>query len=542
VLGALLAVFAAGAYAHRAAVVQIGGADVNTITGGETWTHVTQSEDQIAVNGGTVVVAYNDSKDVAANPIVIEGMSVSTNGGASFTRLSPSPFATGHGANYGDPFVVYNKKLATFFAGGLSAACGGQGLGLWTSTNGTVWSAGVCVHSGSADDRPSLAVDNYSANATYGRMYLTYNDFNVTGGAIMVQHSDDGTTWSSPLQLSSGFMRGLRVAVGSDGTILQAAMDEGGGGFNPRQNYIFRSINGGTGWAGPASQGLAYAAPGDALASNPFNTKFNPIWRNYGTGDLAMGSAGVAIDAYVVHGSGADGGDIYLQRSTDGGAGWGAPVRIDGDVSGHAQWMPSVSGGGQSFLIAWYDRRNAPFGSYAYERWGTFTTNGGVSWSAPDRISDVLIPQPEQPDSTIVPDYAGDYMRDAFENNVFYDGWTDGRVSLMDPTGAPHFQQDVFVDRLAVSPTATEVSGFVARRTSRGVALTWRPASGLRLLGFHLWRSGVRITPRLVPVSAGAAVTRYRFVDRHPLKGRAVYRLQLVGLDGGTTFAGTARV
>jgi hypothetical protein len=545
VLG-LLAIFVASALAKRELATQIGGSDQNLITGGETWNHVTQSEDQIAVNGSTVVVDYNDSKGVALNPLIVEGMSVSTNGGASFVRLSPSPFATGHGDAYGDPFVVYNKKLGTWFAGGLVSGCGSQGLGLWTSANGTTWSAGACAHTGTQDDRPSLAVDNTASSAAYGRMYLTYNDFNVVGGAILATHSDDGTTWSAPIQLSSGFLRGLRVAVAPDGTVIEAAMAENGGGFNPRQNFVFRSTNGGNGWVGPASQAASYGAPGDAVTG--FFTKFNPIWRNYGTGDLAIGSGGIAIEAYVVHGAGADGGDIYLQRSADNGVTWGVPVRIDGDAGLHAQWMPSVAAGGQSFLIAWYDRRNTTNG-VNYERWGTTSTDGGVTWSSPDRISDVLIPQPEQPDPNLVADYAGDYMRDAFENNVFYDAWTDGRVSVMDPnTGGQHFQQDVFVDRISVTPTAADVSAFTATATARGVVLRWRSASDLRLLGFHVWRSrtgvkAVRITSAMVRAHPpGAATGRaYRFVDRRPVNGRAVYRLQVVGLDGGTRFVSTAR-
>jgi hypothetical protein len=535
------AVFAAAAYARHSATLQIGGSDVNAITGTETWAHVTQSEDQIAVHGSTVVVAYNDSKDIASNPLVVEGMSVSTNGGVSFTRLSPSPFASGHGNSFGDPFVVYNPKLSTWFAGGLADGCGGLGLGVWTSANGTAWAAGVCAHSGSADDRPSLAVDTTPASPFYGRMYLIYNDFNLANSPLRSTYSDDGVTWSSPITLASSatpVIRGLRVAVAPDGTVVAAGEDENGGGFNARSEYVYRSTNGGVSFGSQIILASGFATPGDALSSsNPFNTKFNPIWRNYGSGDLAIGSGGVAIEAYAAHGSGADGGDIYVVRSANNGTSWGLPVRIDGDAGAHSQWMPSITAGGSLFFVAWYDRRNTTNG-VNYERWGTYSTDAGVTWSAPDRISDILIPEPEQPDPNIQPEYAGDYMRDAFQSSVFYDAWTDGRTTVMDPTGAPHNQQDVFVDRITVSPTAVEVAGLTARRTLRGVALTWRTGD-IRLLGFDVWRAGVRITPRLI--LAGASGGTYRFVDRRPLRRAAVYRLQLVGLDGATKFAASAR-
>ena len=530
-----------------AAAKQIGGSDVDVITGTETYPHVTQSEDQIAVNGSTVVVNYNDSRDALSNPVNFSGVSVSTDGGVTFTRLLPSPFATGHGANFGDPSVVFDKSLGTWFAGDLAAGCGGQGIGLWTSANGTSWAAGACAHSGTQDDRPSMWVDNTPASPFYGRIYLTYNDFNVAGGALFATHSDDGVAWSSPVQLTPGFIGGLRVGVAADGTVLEAALDEGGGGFNPKQNFVYRSTDGGVSFSGAIATGAAYAAPGEAVSG--FFTRMQPIWRNYGWGDLAVGSGGNAVLAYAVHGAGADGGDIYIVRSTDNGLNWGSPVRIDGDVSERGQWMPSVASAGMNFFVAWYDRRHTSDG-VNYERWGTISTDGGTTWSTPDRISDVLIPQPEQPDPSIVSVYAGDYMRDVYESGNFYDGWTDGRTTVMDPVGAPHSQQDVFVDLVPVPPTAADVVSFAARASASGVELNWRTSSELRTLGFEVWRSAGR-DGRLVEVTATmihgkragtSEGARYRFVDRKAPRGRVVYRLRLVGLDGHPRFVGVARV
>src|SRR5947208_3425516 len=105
--------------------------DVDTVTGTETYPHVTQSESMVwSSDGNTIVVNYNDSRTAPNN---YSGVSVSTNGGNTFTRLLPSPFANGHSTNVGDPIVVYNAKLTTWFAGDLATGCGGQGIGLWTS-------------------------------------------------------------------------------------------------------------------------------------------------------------------------------------------------------------------------------------------------------------------------------------------------------------------------------------------------------------------------------------------------------------------------
>src|SRR5881396_731201 len=170
--------------------------NVNTITGTETYPSVTQSESTVwSSDGNTIVVNYNDSRTAPGN---YSGVSVSTNGGASFTRLgmNQSPFASGHGTNYGDPIVVYNARLSTWFAGDLATGCGGQGIGLWTSSDGSNWSAGACAHNGGSDDRQSMWVDNNPASPHYGRMYVSYNDFNIGGGALYVTHSDNGIAWT----------------------------------------------------------------------------------------------------------------------------------------------------------------------------------------------------------------------------------------------------------------------------------------------------------------------------------------------------------
>src|SRR5207249_10368630 len=114
----------------------------------------TQSESTVwSSDGNTIVVNYNDSRTAPGN---YSGVSVSTDRGATFSRLDPSPFAGGHGTNYGDPILVYNAKLGKWFAGDLATGGGGQGIGLWTSLDGHNCSAGACEHTGGDGDRQWL--------------------------------------------------------------------------------------------------------------------------------------------------------------------------------------------------------------------------------------------------------------------------------------------------------------------------------------------------------------------------------------------------
>src|ERR1044072_9281898 len=76
-----------------------GGIDVDLVTGTETPPNITQSETFSTANPDNpqqVCVAYNDSRGRNASPINISGASCSTDGGATFTRIT--------GANGQSPF------------------------------------------------------------------------------------------------------------------------------------------------------------------------------------------------------------------------------------------------------------------------------------------------------------------------------------------------------------------------------------------------------------------------------------------------------
>src|SRR5215211_4173760 len=78
---------------------------------------VTQAETFIGVHGGTVMVHYKSS---TAAPTGYSGVAYSTNGGATFTEIRPSPFNSGHGTNFSDPTVVYSARLGLWFASNLA--------------------------------------------------------------------------------------------------------------------------------------------------------------------------------------------------------------------------------------------------------------------------------------------------------------------------------------------------------------------------------------------------------------------------------------
>src|ERR1043166_5625475 len=354
------------------APLAFGGTDVNLITGAEISPHIIQSETYSNVNPddpNEIVVAYNDSRGATSNNF--SGASVSTDGGTTFTRLTTgggqSPFAN----TFGDPVALYNSPTGTWFTVWIDAN-GSCTLGGYKSSNPSdpnSWSH-FCVHSNGFDDRESGYADNSATSPFFGRMYVSWNDFNVGGGALFVRYStDNGLTWPNSRQLTNNFIRNVQITADKvTGTVYVAGMDEGGGGFPHNDtNKIFRSTDGGNTWANTYT-GAPFSGPGvQACTDNTYFTcMFNnqggavpTFWRHEGWGEPAAFN-GVVHLVYAQHGDGSDPGDVFYIRSTDGGNTFGTPFKLNTDSTTRPQWQPNLSASDAGTLLAtWYDARES---------------------------------------------------------------------------------------------------------------------------------------------------------------------------------------
>src|SRR6266487_2856082 len=229
-----------------------GAADVDLITGTETPPHIIQSETYSTVNPDNpdqICVAFNDSRSAASNNF--SGVSCSTDGGATFTRVTKSTGQSPFANTFGDPVILFHEPSQTWLTVWIDANAGCT-MGGYKST--TPWDPNswthFCIHNGFSDDRESGYSDNNSASPFFGRMYVSWNDFAVGGGALFVRVStDNGVTWT-PHQLTSSFTRDVQITGDPvTGDVYVAGMNEGGGGLTgPRSNLIFRSTDGGNNW------------------------------------------------------------------------------------------------------------------------------------------------------------------------------------------------------------------------------------------------------------------------------------------------------
>src|SRR5438874_7849299 len=343
-----------------------GTTDVDLITGLETYPNITQSETFTASNpdnANQIVVAYNDSRGRNVSPINISGASVSTDGGTTFTRLTTGSGQGPFSNTVGDPVILYNRPTGTWFTIWLDGGCGGQGLGGYKST--TPWNANswthYCIHSSNNDDRESGWADNNPSSPFYGRMYTSWNDFNVGGGALFVRYTtDNGLTWTNARQITTGtpFIRNVQITGDlATGDVYIAGMNEGGGGLTTRSNLFFRSTDGGNTWTNTYS-GPTFNGPGRG-SSGYFATMYNnpAYWRHMGWGEPAAYNHVVSY-VYAARNTGnGDPGDVFYIRSTDSGVTFSAPLQLNTDTDhSKAQWQPNLSVSDAGTLLAtWYD-------------------------------------------------------------------------------------------------------------------------------------------------------------------------------------------
>ena len=452
-----------------------GAGDVDLVTGAETFPNITQSETFSTANPDNpqqILVAYNDSRGAALTTTNLAGASVSTDGGMTFTRLTnasgQSPFASA-GANIGDPVALYNKSTGTWHTIWIDTACGGFGLGGYSSTTPSdpnSWTTHFCVHNNTMDDRPSGWVDNNPSSPFFGRMFVSWNDFNVGGGALSVTFStDDGATWNSPVIVSNTatFIRDVQITgdMSGNGVVYIAGMDEGNGGFPHNDtNYLFKSTDGGNTWTN-TYVGAPFPGPG-VTAQGYFACMFpdnGGYWRHEGWGEPAAFNNVVHL-VYAQQGTGSDAGDVYYIRSTDGGVTFGTPFKLNSDSTTRPQWQPnlSVSPAGTLFAM-WYDGRENTSCTEGdptvpcYRMWARKSTDNGVTWLPDDTFSDVVTPLPGQPDPNIISFYAGDYDYGSAILTKHVSSWVDGRNAINGLS-----QQDAFTDR--------ELTGFSVTTTN----------------------------------------------------------------------------
>jgi hypothetical protein len=185
--------------------------------------------------------------------------------------------------------------------------------------------------------------------------------------------------------------------------------------------------------------------------------------------------------------SGADEADIFFSKSTNGGSSWSMPVRVNDDGTTNDQSHPDMAVKPDGTIdIVWYDKRNAA-GDDLWDVYITKSTDGGATFAPNTRISD----QSYAASTDVVGSpWLGEYLGIAVDSSNAYVAFT---TSYNDSLGDVFFDsiansaiganrcprsRGFWANHLAAWPVASLVLGSETYTQSELQALLRRPAKG----------------------------------------------------------------
>ena len=392
-----------------------------------------RSESDIRVN------YFDPMKILSASNAITSGgrqaMFYSTDGGTSWGQTS-LPF-TASDTSHSDPTVDWTSD-----GRGWSSTLGIQGGTLrmrnyFTTDNGATWTF-EATPSGSQTsvDKQMVWVDHNSNSPFFNQQYAIWH--NGLPAFVSRRTAGNSGTWSTPLQVSGAESTG--TAIGSDiktnsaGEVFAFWPTTGN-----RRILVAKSTNGGTSYGTPVQ--IATTFDGFDIGVPSFNNRRALIYtasaayktqaKNlaYTSWTDLSGETGCTSSANEP-GSNINSTcktRIWFSRSTDGGATWAAPVKINNQAGLNDQfnqWLVVDETNG-AVAIMYYDTVADSPGRKKVHVYYQISTNDGVTWSTPQQITTA------QTDETTAGSDSGnqfgDYNGLSGYAGIFFPSWTDRR-------------------------------------------------------------------------------------------------------------------
>ncbi len=385
----------------------------------------TSSESSIAVRGSQIIVGFND-----ASADTVAGYGISSDAGGSFTQHRlPPPVG---GGTYGDPVVAFGPNGEVYYSTLTVNESGYSSVGLSKSTDGgatfsppadVAWTV---ANPYDAQDKDWMTVDTSASSPRKGTIYVSWTYFASTGEtAIAFTRSiDGGASFDPAIALSPVDGIGVQnsvLAVAPNGD-LYLAYEDGHARTSTTNDGItvVKSTDGGLSWRGPylvaSFNALTILTGGGGVRASSYPT-------------MAVDGKGVLQLAWAAPSSGAttDRSDIFYSRSTDGGATYATPRKLNDDGTSTTQAFPSLAAVADgSVAVKWADRRNDAVNDSLTDVYMIISRDGGTTWGKNFRITDHNWAYgPIEQD--LPSGYHGDYDGLAADGSTFFLSWSDER-------------------------------------------------------------------------------------------------------------------
>jgi hypothetical protein len=376
------------------------------------------------------------------------GYGYSTDGGIHWTF----PGVLENNVFRSDPVTNSDETGTFFYLSLLESFC----ENMYQSTNGgQSWTALQPEGQADGGDKQWFTIDK-TGGPGHGFQYQSSDGIDCdNSGVVEFQRSTDGgVTWQAPIAIPNEPTDGT-LDVDSNGNVFI-----GGEGSSPF--YCVRSSNAQIGNQTPTFDQVTAVNMGGELSGGGIN----PAGLD-GMLFLAIDRSGGPTNNNIymlasVEPSGRSTTDVMFVRSTDDGATFSAPQKINDDPANPSKWhwfgTFSVAPNGRLDAV-WYDTRNAANNTDS-QLFYSWSTDAGVTWAPNVEVSNAFDPSQGYPNQ----DKIGDYITIVSDNtgaNVAY----SATFNLNTNTG--QHEEDVYYVRVSpsggstptptptVSPTAT---------------------------------------------------------------------------------------
>jgi hypothetical protein len=371
------------------------------------------------------------------------GWGYTTDAGVTWTFpgvLEPGVFRS-------DPVTNSDETGTFFYLSLLQTFC----ENMYRSTNGgQSWTELQADGLAGGGDKEWFAIDKTNGPG-HGFQYQSNDGADCSGSGVQFQRSTDGgVTWEAPIIIPQEPTTGT-LDVDTNGNLFI-----GGEGFSPF--YCVRSSNAQFGGQTPTFDQVTQVDMGGVIGGfggiNP-----DGLW---GQLFLAIDHSGTATNNNIymlasVVPPGRSTTDVMFVRSTDDGATFSAPVKVNDDPVNPSKWhwfgTFSVAPNGRLDAV-WYDTRNAANNTDS-QLFYSFSTDAGVTWSPNVAVSNSFNPFEGYPNQDKIGDYIT-IVSDDTGGNVAY-----AATFNFNPNNGQH-EEDVYYVRVfpggqgaTPTPTAT---------------------------------------------------------------------------------------
>jgi hypothetical protein len=388
-----------------------------------------RSESDVRYNPQNVLQLIAASNNLSFNP---QAQFYSNDGGATWSQTN-LPSVTGD-SNQSDPCVDWTGDGNAW---ALTVGVGSSNIvRCFKSTDaGATWTHDSDV-SGTQNnvDKPNLWVDHSPTSPHTDNMYaLWWNN----GPTYVARRAGTSGSWQTPVQVS-----GSETTGGSDGGDIKTNSFGDVFAFWPSESdlklFVAKSTDGGATFGTPVKIADTFS---DFLFHVPSDepSRGTLLYITAGAYRTATVDMVYAVWMDLAGGSGCNatsnmpGTDvtskcktrIWFSRSTDGGATWSSPIKINDQDSLNDQFFPrlAVDPGTGAMMVVYYDTINDS-ARLKTDLWMQTSLDNGATWSGASQVTTAATDETASGYNTY---QYGDYIGLTCQDGNFFASWTDRR-------------------------------------------------------------------------------------------------------------------